>query len=166
MMNERENKPPLYHICSMSSIKNAYFFCVLFVLSEGIIDSKNNLRTKLLLLLSKVKVHTYSLMLGTILFPVLTRFSLSGYSISAGDLYVILCIMGWMGVNDWCGIINYTRWGGGNMQNSLGTRYATRIAYAYTKEEHNSLNNCSYRRPVNCYIQGKLCTHLNYQNAV
>ena len=73
---------------------------VLFVSLEGMIDSKNTLRTKLLLLLSKVKVHTYSLMLGTILFPVLTRFSLSGYSISAGDLYVILCIMGWIGVND------------------------------------------------------------------
>ena len=76
---------------------------VLFVSLEGIIDSKNNLHTKLLLLLSKVKVHTYSLittLLGTILFPVLTTFSLSGHSISAGDLYVILCIMGWMGVND------------------------------------------------------------------
>ena len=76
---------------------------VLFVSLEGIIDSKNNLRTKLLLLLSKVKVHTYSLittLLVTILFPVLTRFSLSGHSISAGDLYVILCIMGWIGVND------------------------------------------------------------------
>ena len=28
MMNEGEHKPPLYHTCSMSSIKYACFFCV------------------------------------------------------------------------------------------------------------------------------------------